>query len=116
MQKLTKVANQFSSGALISAMSGIQTQNEGEEQTLEEEQEEETEKKHDKTALEMRKFILGFVEAKFNEKDDIKSISGNWKSERDILYQFEIEGNKIKFVGQLFNTFFHIKSIHFIMI
>jgi len=60
------------------------------------EQEEETEKKHDKTALEMRKFILGFVEAKFNEKDDIKSISGNWKSERDILYQFEIEGNKIK--------------------
>lgn len=60
------------------------------------EQEEETEKKHDKTALEMRKFILGFAEAKFNEKDDIKSISGNWKTNRDIIYQFEVNENKIK--------------------
>ncbi|MEK7647025.1 MAG: hypothetical protein AAB378_01450 [Patescibacteria group bacterium] len=60
------------------------------------EKEEETEQRCEKTALEMRKFILGFTEAKFNEKDDIKSISGNWKSDKNITYQFEIDGNKIK--------------------
>lgn len=59
------------------------------------EKEDETEKQKIKFALNLRKFFLGFAEAKFVKGDKLKDVNGEWKSSTDTLFQFSISENNL---------------------
>ncbi len=83
------------------------------------EKEDETEKGKIKFALDLRKFFLGFTEAKFIKSDKLSGISGEWKSEIGTIFQLSISLNNLtatwkeklisyeydwKFEGEIFNN------------
>ncbi|KKQ31917.1 MAG: hypothetical protein US45_C0037G0011 [Candidatus Nomurabacteria bacterium GW2011_GWA1_37_20] len=83
------------------------------------EKEDETEKGKIKSALDLRKFFLGFTEAKFVKSDKLSGISGEWKSEIGTIFQLSVSSNNLtatwkeklisyeydwKFEGEIFNN------------
>src|SRR3989338_849311 len=83
------------------------------------EKENEIEKEKIKRALNLRKFFLGFTEAKFIKSDKLNGVIGEWKSETGTLFQFSVSLNNIiavwkeklisyeydwKFGGEIFNN------------
>ena len=59
------------------------------------EKEDEVEKDKLKFALKLRKFFLGFTEAKFVKGDKLSSIGGEWKSETGTVFQINVIKNKL---------------------
>lgn len=83
------------------------------------EKEDKIEEEHNKSALKLRKWFLGFAEAKYIKGDALKSVSGDWKSEDGTIFHLNNEGGNIvvlwekkillfeekwKFEGKVFNN------------
>lgn len=83
------------------------------------EKEDEIEREKIRLALNLRKFFLGFIEARFIKGDRLKGVEGEWKSETGELFQISVSLNNLigiwkekiisyeydwKFEGEIFNN------------